>query len=641
MWIENYRRRFENVELNFHPGFKFTLEKKPEPYNNYLERVSLRVEYNKKLSSFIKDYFPENQLISLIVGKNGTGKSSILDLLVQVKEIEYKNNKFFCIFFDDEEKDFISYRAIFNDNWKNAECIRSIKNIIDKAEQHEEKITFPLTLYIPETEITDEINKELSIFYISSEYDKYDKSLSLYRANAKYLSYYGKIQYELENLKELENHVSCKGLLGIVRNRIETSFWINLFANFDLLNDIFKVDKDIKFPQRLYITIREFDFLEGRRLNEFLVEEENKENPKYRLAETLNNLITTYRHLRTNMDFFSLLRLGFIIYFLFDEFKSDFNEIKIYEEILNRIGNINEIKSSKNIREDIKKLYEKLKKDIIYENDTGGRKTIYPVLSNSLERADSFVSILEELRKYHIIKIIQGNAGIVIRSLHSVSEKLEKVLRELREIPFTRLPLIEIEAYPYLSSGHKALFSIFSDIDNLMTLKYDNEKPRKNILLLLDEPETYFHPEWQRLFIYLLTEFLRRKYGDSHNFHIIITTHSPFLLSDIPEESCVFLELNEDGKTKVKSKDEISNTLAQNIYHLLADGFFMKKGIGEYIHQKLKEYLKKINDGELQEREEKEFKNLLNHVGDTVLRNKLLHIMERKDFYKGKLIRGE
>ena len=105
MWIENYRR-FENAELNFHPGFKFALEKKPEPYNDHLERVSLRVEYNKKLSSFIKDYFPENQLISLIVGKNGAGKTSILDLLVEgiwkvirmegekreKAEYEYENN---------------------------------------------------------------------------------------------------------------------------------------------------------------------------------------------------------------------------------------------------------------------------------------------------------------------------------------------------------------------------------------------------------------------------------------------------------------------------------------------------------------------------------------------------------------------
>ena len=163
-------------------------------------------------------------------------------------EYEYEN-KFFCIFFDDEKNNLISYGAIFNDNWKNAEYTHNIKNIIDKAEQHEEKITFPLTLYIPETEITDEVDKEvffcrafydkfpeeLSIFYISFEHDKdltLKKNNSLSSSpsvNVKYLSYHKKIQDELENLEpEFKKYVSCKGLLEIARNRIKTSFWINL-----------------------------------------------------------------------------------------------------------------------------------------------------------------------------------------------------------------------------------------------------------------------------------------------------------------------------------------------------------------------------------------------------------------------------
>ncbi len=79
------------------------------------------------------------------------------------------------------------------------------------------------------------------------------------------------------------------------------------------------------------------------------------------------------------------------------------------------------------------------------------------------------------------------------------------------------------------------------------------------------------------------------------------------------------------------------DTLAQNIYYLLSDGFFMEKGIGEYINNRLKQFLSKVNEGTLNPEEEKEFRYIIENIGDTVLRNKLLQIVENKNFYKGKL----
>ena len=112
------------------------------------------------------------------------------------------------------------------------------------------------------------------------------------------------------------------------------------------------------------------------------------------------------------------------------------------------------------------------------------------------------------------------------------------------------------------------------------------------------------------------------------NFHIIITTHSPFLLSDIPKENCVFLDLKCDEEkqeciTEVISREKLFSTLAQNIYYLLADGFFMEKGIGEYIRLKLTKILKgNIKDHEF-------YKELVSRIGDEIYRKRFETYLEK------------
>lgn len=56
-----------------------------------------------------------------------------------------------------------------------------------------------------------------------------------------------------------------------------------------------------------------------------------------------------------------------------------------------------------------------------------------------------------------------------------------------------------------------------------------------NIILLIDEADLTYHPEWQREYISLLTAFLIRVYPPSccKNIQIILSTHSPILLDNM------------------------------------------------------------------------------------------------------------
>ena len=81
-------------------------------------------------------------------------------------------------------------------------------------------------------------------------------------------------------------------------------------------------------------------------------------------------------------------------------------------------------------------------------------------------------------------------------------------------------------------------------------------KDRKSILLL-DEPETHFNPSWRAKFIKILGDSVQagnnREYvNDSFNVHylkdILLTSHSPFIISDCMPENVIFFKKNEETK---------------------------------------------------------------------------------------------
>ncbi|WP_224487861.1 AAA family ATPase [Robertkochia flava] len=74
-------------------------------------------------------------------------------------------------------------------------------------------------------------------------------------------------------------------------------------------------------------------------------------------------------------------------------------------------------------------------------------------------------------------------------------------------------------------------------------------KCNQNTLLLLDEPETSLHPGSQkRLRDYLLTEIKKKK------LQIVVSTHSPFLLDEMPKNSIKVFKTNAQGKFQVEDE---------------------------------------------------------------------------------------
>ena len=144
-----------------------------------------------------------------------------------------------------------------------------------------------------------------------------------------------------------------------------------------------------------------------------------------------------------------------------------------------------------------------------------------------------------------------------------------------------------------LSSGEQHyIFSLNSIIYHILNLnsvfntKEDKIKYR-NINIILDEVELYFHPEFQRELVKELTIKLQKlDIENIKNINIILSTHSPFILSDIP--SLNILQIGESEEIKHKKND----SFGANVHELLADKFFLKNGtIGSFAAYSIKEMI--------------------------------------------------
>ena len=137
-----------------------------------------------------------------------------------------------------------------------------------------------------------------------------------------------------------------------------------------------------------------------------------------------------------------------------------------------------------------------------------------------------------------------------------------------------------------LSSGEKSLFTM---IVNLMYQFQNINAERYNTInIFLDETELGLHPEWQKKYTQNILKSLLPLNTKNKTINIYFLTHSPFILSDLPKESVIFLK---DGK---QDKGIIhKQTFGANIHTLLSDSFFMEDGLmGEFAKSKIHEIIK-------------------------------------------------
>ena len=176
-------------------------------------------------------------------------------------------------------------------------------------------------------------------------------------------------------------------------------------------------------------------------------------------------------------------------------------------------------------------------------------------------------------------------------------------------------------SFSKLSSGEKQLVytisSILYHIRNLNSITGNARRVKYNhINIIMDEIELYFHPEHQRQYVNIIIRYIENMQFKIQSVNIQMATHSPFILSDIPKNNVLFLD---NGNPVAERMQE--DTFSANIHTLLQNGFFLNGvPIGDFAKQKINQMFARLHKGECSQK----LYNEILMVGEPFIKSQLL-----------------
>ncbi len=519
LWVGKYNN-IENEGFNFSPKFDCN-------YDTSIHK--LLVKKNNDCISI----FPKNINITAIVGENGSGKSSILDLLFNNP---FNENCFIIIKIDNELE---CYGVKLKECHNNKISIGSLKtkNTFQIAITKTPKLDNILAFYTPILDNTFTNNKH-------NYNNKYNFSPVETLSN----DMLNNVIYKDINIKNLFKIFQS----GLIENTIK------------LLKNGKKFKIPFNTPTSLTINIA------------ILRDDEKKEyKGKLRFLKDIK---------RDGDNFFEYLQERVIFTFFIANYKS------LKDELLKSINQV-ETKMTNNYDIDI---LNEIFKETIFSSNINTIKIFLETQKKQFQKTDNYTIKLK-------ISDIEND---FIKNY----EKVQKILSSFLDFDWT----------PILSSGQNTFLLQFSNFYKL--------EREDNIFLFIDEGETTLHPKWQKNYIEYLVDFFTSNFKNK-NIHIILSSHSPFLLSDLPKENIIFLK---DGKNV--SKTTKINPFGANIHTLLSHGFFMEDGLmGEFAKGKINDvYNFIVNNDTSQITSKNEALNIINLIGEPVIKRQLLELYNEK-----------
>jgi len=536
LWVEDYKN-IHRQGFNFSPRFECK-------YDNV--KNELTIDENK---DYIKNFFGENINITAVVGKNGSGKSSVLEFILNRLANKYEDipNNFILIYLYDS-----NLYEYSNFKYKNISNI-DIKQYADYEN---------LLKYYNDT-IAININSEYREFesrdteQIFNENNKYNKNSS--------------------NLIILDNYINNKEQI----NQIKEKFFI---------------------PSKLKINIKTIGYFQS-------ILTDNRDYYETKDWEEISTLINSIK----DKNFIESLK---IIKNIFKLKKEKHKNYQDNESII--LGIFNDKKDPNQYSFDESLLKEDNISRILKNDFKIGQEI------NIDDIDDKFLIYIRKLPYIFEIDLIDKN-NININNLSFGEKQLFIQLHYI--LKYSTKKEYELYNPPYA----------VIDENGEETGDYENDSYEdiaiKNIFIFLDEFEIGLHPKWQKQTINYIVDFLKEI--TNINFHLILTTHSPFLLSDIPKQNIIFLDKDEDGNCIVVDglKDK-KQTFGANIHTLLSDSFFMEDGLmGEFAKGKIMQIQRfhkkviKYKDKEkvkkayvcFYNKKEKEFKQTQSIIGEPFL----------------------
>lgn len=493
------------------------------------EKNELTIDEN----DYIENFFGENINVTAIVGKNGSGKSNILKIFLLNPSLN-----FFILYYDLTNNGFFTTGSVKPNNYDKQIAAFNVEKVF--YSNH----TFDTEKYLPgidyEFDLTrSSIIKDISTIQLVEQtlFDLYIKNYKIEDNIFKYhrdmnqtissnIFYKYVYSNDVERMVDLLNNNNLKLPFHVSSIKLYLNKKSQKLTSTKLLKSILETDTDEKILIEVYPSTYSTDKLG------------NIEHIKRAIICTfLDEYILANRSTEWGGFFYRKVK-----------------KLLWVEKI-----------------KDINELYYTFKS--FFYIDKYSNIEIFKKFSDYFSTADKFLETCESLfeRKNPVYEVIQIN-------------DIEKdFIRQYYKFKTPDNSFMHFSSNGTLSDGEKKYSEIFTRLFN--TIKSIKQE---TILVLIDEGEVSLHPDWQKKYIDYLTQFFVDNFTNKQ-IHLIITTHSPFLLSDIPKQNIIFLEKDEDGNCKVvDGLNEKKETFGANIHILLSDSFFMEEGLmGEFAKSKI------------------------------------------------------
>lgn len=134
-----------------------------------------------------------------------------------------------------------------------------------------------------------------------------------------------------------------------------------------------------------------------------------------------------------------------------------------------------------------------------------------------------------------------------------------------------------------ISAGQSSALTLFSRIKA-------NISTGKSYTIFIDEGEAHLHPEWQRRFVSDIIRFFE-KFNFNNKFKIVLLSHSPFVLGDLARQSINFIgnQVPHDG----------GKYFGSNIFEIFKNGFLLDVTLGQFAFEKISKLVESQTESEL------------------------------------------
>lgn len=272
-------------------------------------------------------------------------------------------------------------------------------------------------------------------------------------------------------------------------------------------------------------------------------------------------------------------------------------------------------------------------------DSTINAKTVVPFARMSMDWNSNSHIVMKMKQVYNYYKDVDSTRSLYgsvneskrcVFSRLTAAEKKKFTIRECLPPPIFNWDIYfkkdnggDLVSMQSLSSGEKqklnCISAVIYHLQNIGSVS-GNLVHYNCVNLVFEEIELYFHPEWQRSYIFELISLIRNAHiAGIKSINMIFVTHSPYILSDIPKTNVLFLD---NGMPACTMQE---NTFGANINGLLKNGFFLPSlPMGEFAHQKINDLFGKLHSGDFDVADLPQIKNDIMTVGEPAIRAQLL-----------------